>query len=199
MFSLSRHRDDRKQWLEYGHEGRGFAIGFAPSLFRPDVGTLSDKASENLHVGRVIYGDEATTARHRLVVEKAAHITSWYGKGNLERDKVQAVQFLDAMVKEVLASQLIWNCLTAKSLQYQDEREVRGVIMNVRANFDGIRRPHGGKDYVEHDLPLKVPGSIREIIVGPSAPAGAETMVEALLRDLGYPTGIIITRSAVVI
>jgi len=43
LFSLSRHRDDPQQWREYGQGGKGFAIGFAPSLFQPDVHTLSDK------------------------------------------------------------------------------------------------------------------------------------------------------------
>ena len=30
FFSLSSHRDDAKQWAEYGDERRGFAIGFSP-------------------------------------------------------------------------------------------------------------------------------------------------------------------------
>ncbi len=34
LFSLSRHRDDMQQWQEYGQQGRGFAIGFAPTLFQ---------------------------------------------------------------------------------------------------------------------------------------------------------------------
>jgi hypothetical protein len=33
MSSLSRHRDDSQQLTECGHAGRGFAIGFAPTLF----------------------------------------------------------------------------------------------------------------------------------------------------------------------
>ncbi|WJR75490.1 DUF2971 domain-containing protein [Bradyrhizobium sp. NP1] len=199
MFSLSRHRDDRQQWLEYGAKGLGFAIGFAPSLLQPDKDTLSDKASENLHVGRVIYGDEATRARHRLVMEKAADITSRYGKANIEmpRDKELLIQFLNAMEKEVIASQLVWNCLTAKHLQYENEREARYVIMNVPGKFDDIRKSFRDKDYVEADLPLKEPGSIKEILVGPLAPPKAEAMVATLLKDVGYPEDIPICRSAI--
>jgi hypothetical protein len=78
MFSLSRHQDDPQRWVEYGHEGRGFAIGFAPTLFLPDETELKEQATENLHVGRVIYGDEATEQRHREVIERAAEITSRY-------------------------------------------------------------------------------------------------------------------------
>jgi Protein of unknown function (DUF2971) len=198
LFSLSRHRDDRQQWLEYGHGGRGFAIGFAPPLFRADVDTLSDKASENLHVGRVIYGNEATRARHRLVIDKAAEITSRYGKAHIKmpRDKELSVQFIHAMETEFIASQLVWNCLTAKDFQYANEREVRYVIMNVPGKFDDIRKPKNGKHYVEADLPLKVPGNIREILVGALAPADAESKVMTLLKNLGYPD-IPVVRSAV--
>jgi hypothetical protein len=85
LFSFTRHRDDHEHWLEYGKGGKGFAIGFAPSLLQPDKDTLSDKANENLHVGRVIYGDNATRTRHRLVVERAADITSEYGRANAKR------------------------------------------------------------------------------------------------------------------
>jgi len=201
MFSLSRHRDDRQQWLEYGAKGSWFAIGFAPSLLQPDKDTLSDKASENLHVGRVIYGDEATRARHRLVMEKVADITSRYGKANIAmpRDEELLIQFLDAMEKEVIASQVVWNCLTAKHLQYENEREVRYVIMNVPGKFDDIRKSFRDKDYVETDLPLKESGSIREILVGPLAPPNAEATVATLLKDVGYPEDIPICRSTVVL
>jgi hypothetical protein len=76
LFSFSRHEDDPKQWRDYGQHGRGFAIGFAPALFAPTEMTLKEHANENLQVGRVIYGGTATEARHRLVIETAASITS---------------------------------------------------------------------------------------------------------------------------
>lgn len=200
LFSLTRHRDDHEHWLEYGHRGKGFVIGFAPSLLQPEKDTLSDKADENLHVGRVLYGDKATRARHRLVTERAADITSKYGHANRRKlGKEQVTSFIRAMADEVIASQLIWNCLTAKIDIYENEREVRGVVMNVRANFEGIRKPLGKKFYVEHYLPLKASGSITEIIVGALAPAGAEDVVQTMLGDLGYPDGIAVTRSGLVL
>jgi hypothetical protein len=39
------------------------------------------------------------------------------------------------MAHELFASQLIWNCLTAKEERFADEREVRGIIMNVRRSL----------------------------------------------------------------
>lgn len=197
LFSLSRHRDDRKQWLEYGDKARGFAIGFAPALFQPDQPKLSEKANENLHVGRVIYGDAATVARHRLVIERAAEITNRYALANLDAVKrVQPVPYLAAMSKEVIASQLVWNCLTAKGERFENEREVRYVVMNVPGKFEGIRKSLGDKDYIQVDLPLKARGNIKEVLVGPLAPAGAEAMVAALLKELGYPENIPSQRSA---
>ncbi len=82
MFSLSLHRDDKQQWVEYGDKSRGFAIGFAPALFQPDRTELNEQANENLHVGRVIYGDEPTQERHLRVIKRAAEITSRYGNAN---------------------------------------------------------------------------------------------------------------------
>ena len=82
LFSLSRHRDDKRQWQEYGQAGRGYAIGFAPVLFQPTQTELNERAIENVHIGRVIYGEEATAARHRLVIERSAEITSRVARSN---------------------------------------------------------------------------------------------------------------------
>lgn len=200
LFSLSQHRDDRRQWLEYGDKGSGYAIGFAPALFQPDQTELNDKANENLHVGRVIYGDERTEARHRLVIERAAQIASRYANANPDAIKrARPVPYLAAMSKEVIASQLVWNCLTAKGQAYENEREVRYIIMNLPGKFEGIRKSLGEKDYIEADLPLKAPTNIKEILVGPLAPAGTETMVWALLKELGYSETITINRSTAIL
>jgi hypothetical protein len=108
MSSLSRHRDDPKQWIEYGHAGRGYAIGFAPKLFQPDESELKEQANENLHVGRVIYGDDATEQRHRRVIRRATEIAARHGNAHLDVvRRVGTVAYLRAMVDEVIASQLI--------------------------------------------------------------------------------------------
>jgi hypothetical protein len=59
------------------------------------------RQNDNLHVGRVIYGDVATEARHRLVIERAAEIASRYANENLDAIKrVRPVPYLAAMSKE---------------------------------------------------------------------------------------------------
>jgi hypothetical protein len=57
----------------------------------------------------------------------------------MPRDKELLVQFIHAMETELISSQLVWNCLTAKDLKYANEREVRYVIMNLPGKFDDIR------------------------------------------------------------
>jgi hypothetical protein len=200
LFSLSRHEDDPMQWRDYGQQGRGFAIGFSPALFAPTEMTLREQPNENLHVGRVIYGDAATEARHRLVITTAAEITSrvaWANRALVAA--VRASTYLVAMAREVVASQLIWNCLTAKHDNYANEREVRFIIMNVAAKFDAHRKFHEGKAYIEAPLPLKTPGSLMQILIGPHAPSDAERMVLDFLKAQGYPDGISVRRSLAVV
>jgi len=188
MSSLSRHRDDPQQWVEYGHAGSGFAIGFAPKLFQPDETELKEQANENLHVGRVIYGDEATERRHRQVIEHAADITSRHGCAHIDAvRRLGPVPYLRTIVDEVIASQLIWNCLTAKSVRYANEREVRYLVLNLRGKFDAHRKTFDGKAYIEAKLPLKEMGSLAEILVGPLAPDDAEQKLRQFLDEQGYP------------
>ncbi|UQR62376.1 DUF2971 domain-containing protein [Bradyrhizobium sp. C-145] len=191
LFSLSRHRDDPGQWRQYGRNGQGFAIGVTPLLLQPDTDVLSAQANENLHIGRVIYGDRETKARHRLVIRKAAAITSQVVRRNRQWiDLVRPVSYLAAMAREVLASQLIWNCLTAKEMKFANEREVRGIVMGVRNRFDAHRKMLGTRAYIEVPLLLRTPSAIAEILVGPNAPAGAEDKVRALLQAEGYADSI---------
>jgi hypothetical protein len=105
--------------------------------------------------------------------------------------------WFDQINKAFIADLLIWNCLTAKSEGYRDEQETRYIKLGVRAIFDNCRKQHNGRDYVETPLPLREPGNIAEILVGPDAPHGAEVMAMELLIDLGYPAGISVTRPAV--
>jgi hypothetical protein len=71
---------------------------------------LNEQANENLHVGRVIYGDGPTEERHRRVIESAAEITSRIANANLNAvNRARPVPYLTAMAKEVIASQLVWN------------------------------------------------------------------------------------------
>ena len=197
LFSLSQHRDDPHQWDEFGRSGSGFCLGLSPRLFQPDENELKPLANENLFVGKVIYGEEAIRSRHNHVFAKAAEITSRFANNN--RELVQQVKpstYLSAMAKEVIASQLVWNCLTGKKLKYQDEREIRFLIMNLLDRFDGLRKSYDEKAYIEALVPLRVPGNVTEIIIGANAPENAEAQINAFLSEQGY-SGIPVSRSRV--
>ena len=104
------------------------------------------------------------------------------------------------MAREVVASQLVWNCLTAKESKYANEREIRCIIMGVRDKFDADRQVQEGTGhlYIETPMALKEAGSIAEIMVGPLAPPGTETTVTEFLRAQGYSGSIPVKRSAIV-
>jgi hypothetical protein len=196
FFSLSTHRDHARQWVEYGDSRRGFALGFAPMLFQPDRTELAPVPDENVFASQVIYGHHATAARHRRGIRTLAEIVARVQRANPHLVLGQNLQtWFDEMNKAFIAMLLIWNCLTAKSEGYQDERETRYIIMGVCAVFDSIRKQHNRRNYVEIPLPLSEPGNITEIIVGPGAPVDAEVMVTELLHRFGYPSDIPVTRS----
>jgi hypothetical protein len=196
LFSLSRHADDPQQWRDYGDSGCGFAIGFAPTLFAPTQNVLNEQANENQHVGRVVYGDEDTAVRHRNAVSEAARIASRVAWANRPlAGTVKPSDYFSAVAREVIASQLIWNCLTAKHENFSNEREVRHIIMGITSKFDFCRKYFSGRAYVDTPLKLKAAGSIMEILVGPRASDDAEAMVKAFLKANSYPATIGVRRS----
>lgn len=198
FFSFSSHRDHGKQWDDYGDAGRGFAIGFAPTMFQPDRPELAAKPNENVFVSQVIYGQDATRTRHRHGIRKIAEIVTRVQRthGHLVHGKTLQTWF-DRINKAYIANALIWNCLTAKADKFRDERETRYIIIGQCADFDDCRRQHNGRDYIETPLSLKEVGNITEILVGPDAPRGTEGKAMDLLEDFGYPAGIPVVRSAI--
>ena len=155
FFSLSSHRDDAKQWVEYGDEGRGFAIGFSPTLFQPDRQQLAAQANENFFVGRVVYGKDPTLTRHRKGIRKLAEITKRTARANtflIQGNNKQT--WFDNMNKLFITSQLVWNCLTAKRARFHSEQETRYILLGVHKTFDSCRKTYNGRNFVEIPLPL---------------------------------------------
>ena len=149
-------------------------------------------------VGRVIYGDEKTTYRHRKAIERAGEITHRVAVANRHwlRSEAVHIDYINAMAKEYIARQLVWRCITAKRARWEHQSEVRFVILNQSKHFDGLTKTHSdGRTYITYTLPLLDAGSISEIMIGRSAPSDAEHWVRELLGNLGYPT-IPTTRSS---
>ena len=106
---------------------------------------------------------------------------------------------MEEFSRSMIASPLIWNCLTSKHSGYAHEREVRLVIMGVPATLSpNVKtRLRGGQTvpFIAQPMKLRVPGVIAEIVVGPAAPAEAEENARNLMGTLGFGEQIPVRRS----
>ncbi len=120
--------------------------------------------------------------------------------GNLDEDVIRE-EFLDSLAKSAVASSLIWNCLTAKHPAYQHEQEVRLIILGthwVLRPFIKTRiRGSNIVPYIAHEMLVRAPHSISNIVVGPTAPPDAERTVRTLLESLDIDSALPVSRSDV--
>jgi hypothetical protein len=197
--SFSRKRDDLYQWLAYADDGRGFAIGFAPRMFRIVEDPPTDKLGE--YVGPVLYNIDEVFARHHLSIEEAASIflDTVNRNADLVEDKSVGLPFMQEMAREIIASPLIWNCLTSKNPAYAHEEEVRLIILGQRERLSPyVTTRLRGSDvvpYIAHPMSVREPQNIAEIVVGPAALSDAEHNLRALLASQGVDTNIPVNRS----
>jgi hypothetical protein len=196
--SFSRARDDLGQWRAYSDNGRGFAIGFAPRLFRiadPVPGRLPE------FIGPIRYRTNDVCGRHEAALEQAVAIflDTVNANADLMRDKAIGIPFMDQFVREIIALPLVWNCLTSKHPAYEHEQEVRLLIMGVAGRLSPhvTTRLRGSEivPYIAHPMPLREPHHIAEIVVGPAAPPDAERSVRTMLASLGVDPNIAVGRS----
>jgi len=158
------------------------------------------KANEMAFVGPVRYDKQAIFARHMAAIEKAATIFLTICNTHRERmaDSSLGWPFIRDMANTLIASRLIWNCITSKHVSYEHEREVRLVLMNQTINLSPYvkTRMRGSErvPYVAHPFAIEAPGAIHEIVVGPSADVDAEDTLRRLLASCGLPD-VDVTRS----
>jgi hypothetical protein len=196
--SFSRARDDLGQWRAYSGDGRGFAIGFTPRMFRiadPVPGRLPE------FVGPIRYRTDDVCGRHKAAIEQAVAIflDTVNANADLIGDKAVGIPFMDQFVREIIAQPLIWNCLTSKHPAYEHEQEVRLLIMGVPSRLSAhvTTRLRGSElvPYIAHSMPIREPHHIARIVVGPAAPPDAERTVQTLLTSLGLDPNIPVGRS----
>lgn len=200
--SFTTRRDDLGQWREYAEKGHGFALGFSPKMFEI-VDGAGLQANEMSFVGPVLYDRQAIFERHRRAIEAAVSIflAAADAHADLMADQNVGWPFMRRMANEIIASPLIWNCITSKHTDYEIEREVRLVLMGQTNNLAPyIKTRLRGLEtvpYVAHPFRIRETGAIHEIVVGPAAPAGAEEQVEHMLRSHDLAPGVRITRSKI--
>ncbi|UQR61186.1 DUF2971 domain-containing protein [Bradyrhizobium sp. C-145] len=198
---FSRARDDLGQWRAYADNGRGVAIGFSPSLFaitaHPPLGRLPE------FVGSVHYADAEIVSRHSLHLRKAAELflAAANANRNMLADRAIGIPFMQDFARELIASPLIWNCLTSKHSGYIHEQEVRLVIMGtlsaLSSHIKTRSRAGGTLRYIAQPIQIRAPRMIKEIVIGPAAPPDAERNIRAFLVTLGIDQDVEIVRSAI--
>jgi hypothetical protein len=200
--SFSRARDDLGQWRAYADNGRGVAIGFAPHLFGIE-NMVDQKPDEVAFVNPVIYDVAQVCNRHATAIEEAAEM--FLGTANaypeLLANKDIGISFMQDFARAVIASPLIWNCLTSKHPAYAHEQEVRLVMLGLHDRLQPFikNRTRGSEivPYIPYKMAVRRAHSIGEIIVGPSASPDAEQAVRTMLKSLGIDHDIPISRSLV--
>ncbi|SHE69001.1 Protein of unknown function [Acidocella aminolytica 101 = DSM 11237] len=200
---FSRSCDDVHQWKNYAAQGAGFSIGLAPSLFAIEPDRPDRTADERSFVSPVFYGGQAARAQHRQAIESAARIAAETAERRAEamRDINRGMSFFRELANRLVASELILNCLRVKEAAWQPENEVRLFILGQRANLapfvsTRLRGPET-VPYIKHRMPLRTPGNITEILIGPKAPPDAEDFVCSLLAAFHNDPCSIVRRSTV--
>jgi Protein of unknown function (DUF2971) len=200
--SFSRASDDLGQWRAYADNGRGVAIGFAPHLFRVE-NTTNKKPDEAAFVSPVIYDVGQVCGRHGMAIEKAAEIflNTANAHAHLLNGIAVGLPFMQEFARAVIASPLIWNCLTSKHPAYAHEEEVRLIILGMH---DKLRpyiqtRIRGAEivPYIPYKMAVGKEHSIGHILVGPAANPDAERTVKTMLESLGITHDIPISRSLI--
>jgi len=196
MASLSRADNDLGQWRAYADNGRGFALGLAPLLFKA-IETPNPKPTEHI-VMPVVYGTTANP-RYRAAIEAAAGIVQ-ANRSHLS-DKAVAIPFMRNMANQLIAGQLIGISLSVKHEAYSHESEVRLVILGTHAaqQADVKTRVRGSEivPYMESALPVRDKSGITEIVVGPAAAPSAKDGIERMLRSFGVDPHNLVRNSGI--
>ena len=197
--SFTAQRDDPGQWERYGDHHRGVAIGFSPPMFGI-VDAAGLQPHEMSFVGPVLYDRAAIFARHDAAIRAAAvsFLTAAEQHPGIMADEANGLPFMDRLAKELIASPLIWNCITSKEhALWAREREVRLIVMGRTQNLAPyVRYRPGDVPYVAHPFRIQAPGAIHEIVIGPEAGAETEVEIMQMLSEFGVG-GVRIAQSSV--
>ena len=177
--SFSRERDELGQWRAYADNGRGYALGIQASV-------LDDLEA---FVSPVFYSTKEILRRHSVAIDKAFELfrNAMDADPCLRENPDLFDQFVQTFCRTVLASVLIWNCLTSKHNAYDREQEVRLIILGERDKLTPkiTTRLRGSEivPYIAQQLAIRGAEAIFEIVTGPAAGADAERTVRTMLRS----------------
>lgn len=200
--SFSSDGDDLGQWRAYGDNGRGYALGLSPDLFRRVhlTATVDTPPNETIFVASVIYDEREAKQRQKDVIGKAVETVNRFVDADVLRDRGNVSPFLERMATELVMA-LIWNAITTKHPAYKNEQETRLILINGAEKLESYvkTRVRGSEiiPYIPHKMKLKASGAITGIVVGPAAAPQAVHGVESLLSSLGIKAKGLVTQSTI--
>ena len=185
--SFCRHGDDDFLWREYAAKDAGFVLTLSPVLFAdPPGGTAHGVMEKIFRVGMCYDRDRAIALMKKGVQEAVDSI----GEAELPADGVLATTFFKAMSVRLL-DYVIRISSGFKKTCYSPEQEMRLLLLNETKILAPLSTTTDlkGRRFIQYDFvpPLRSPGVLQEIAIGPRAPPDAENRVAQLLRDHGYP------------
>jgi hypothetical protein len=191
--SFSQKPNDLGQWRAYADNGRGVAIGLAPKLFQvlPDQSNLG--VAEKTLVARVIYDPPGKIGLKLFAAIKRAIALIDRGEPSVtspaEREAFRRVMAAELAVPIVVYS------VTCKHPAYYHEEETRLLLINTLEQLSPLieTRVRGSNlvPYIPIRMPVREPGAITKIMIGPAADGYAEDAIRALLRRHRLPLDIL--------
>lgn len=200
---FSQNSDELGQWRAYGNDGRGYSIGFSPSLFQPTDDT-SEQKNENAFCAHVLYKKSDFIKRNKTILDEACSLMSDAETNSslrLHDDNYWTKERTSFMLELAMEAMIpmMTNCMAFKHEAYKHECETRMFMIGLAEGFFPHLKTRSRKDeivpFVPYKLPLLHEGSVTEIIIGPASSTHEIHGVKALLKSLKYKYEIPIRKS----
>lgn len=196
--SFSQDSDTLSQWIKYGDNARGFCIGFSHNVFsnvESDEKTVKNKS----YIRKVSYDDYDSFDGNDRAIQKAIEaINSASHQYALKEQCQKNEDFLISLSTKMISYPLLWNCVSSKHKCYEDEQEVRQIIMVIgEDNKDRIKvRSRGGRLIPYIEQPLGTENCwIETITMGPATDKNDEASIKYLLDTFGLGGRVEIKKS----
>jgi hypothetical protein len=187
--SFSRVRNDLGQWRAYADNGRGFAIGFAPKLFEVVEQLPVDEPAHIMGAVKYTTPEEATALYSPVITEATkTFVSEATTNAHLMQHDVVTHLFVRLLTTSLMGT-FLWRSLTIKHPAYKHEEEVRLSTQGTPEQLSPFikTRLRGSEmvPYIPLGWPVRVPGNVMEIVVGPAAPPDAERTLKKFLSTVG--------------
>lgn len=181
---FSTNSDSLSQWRAYADNGAGYALGFDAGLLESAYGHINGARAENRSVFHVTYDDKKLLELHEKIIE------SMFGLIEVPLSMVEDQQAGGTFLKDLstlTSLHALHASLYFKHEAYSDESEYRFMTVEPSTKpLQGMKRrlrPHELVRYTELDWRHLAKNALVEVVIGPAAPASAETYVRECVHE----------------